>query len=269
MSGFTESIPFANVSLEGFPLRYWFFVVLTLLLTGAMGFGTFTTARLLRMWKPDRNLLLLPAENALRIVLIVGCVLLGWLSGLSPAQLGWSDGGQSWARLAWIGVAWGVGVAGFFFLATRWLVAGTGGRFYSTTLIDAILPRTGRDAVWVAVVMIFVVLLEELLFRSLLLGGLQLIAPTWTLLLLWGVLFGAMHSPQGLWGMAGAGLAGVLFGILFLIYGSLITPVVAHYVANVLQIGLAMRLQNRAALPSIAPAAWRPASLWRGGCTRP
>lgn len=237
--------------------RYGLFVSLTLLLTGAMSVGTFATARLLREWTPDRNLLLLPAENALRLVLIGACVLLGWLSGLSPTQLGWVWGGETGMRLVWTGVLWGVLVALVFALATRWFVAETGGRFYSTTLIDAIVPRTTRAAVLVALAMVPVVLLEELLFRSLLLGGFAVILPTWLLLLGWGILFGAMHSPQGAWGMVGAGLAGVLFGVLFLRSGSLVTPAVAHYVANMVQIGFVMYLRRTATLPSAALIAYR------------
>lgn len=221
-------------------LRYWLFICLTLLFTTLMGVSTFSTARMLQKWVPDRNLLLMPAENLLRVVLIGVCLLLGWLSGLSPMQLGWSWSGVDWMRSVGMGVAWGGLMALFFFLSTRWLIAATGMRFYSSVLVDAILPRTRREFLLVAVVMIAVVTLEELLFRSLLIGGLVVMVPPWVLLVVWGVVFGALHSPQGLWGMVGAGMAGVFFGVLFLSYGSVLTPVVAHYVANMVQIVLAV-----------------------------
>jgi membrane protease YdiL (CAAX protease family) len=59
------------------------------------------------------------------------------------------------------------------------------------------------------------------------------------------VLFGLLHSPQGVWGMAGAALAGILLGLLFLAAGSLLLPCIAHYVANMMQIGVAYRARVR------------------------
>jgi membrane protease YdiL (CAAX protease family) len=227
------------------PPRYWLFVALTLALTIFIGYGTFATARLLQRWTPDRNLLLLPAENVLRLFLVFVCILLGVLSGVGARQLGWQLDAAHWPDQVLAGVVWGVFVAGFFYLATRWLVARTGERFYSSVIVEAIVPRNGSAAVLVALAMIPVVLVEELLFRSLLLGGLIPIAPTWLLLIGLGVLFGVMHSPQGIWGMSGAALAGMLFGGLFLWYGTIVTPIVAHYITNLLQIGMAMRLRNR------------------------
>ena len=43
------------------------------------------------------------------------------------------------------------------------------------------------------------------------------------------------------WGMAGAALAGVILGVLFLLAGSLLLPGIAHYVANMVQVSVAYR----------------------------
>ena len=218
---------------------YWLFVGLTLTLTGFLGYATFSTARLLQSWRPEGNLMLMPGENLLRVGLIGACWLLGRLSGLGSGSLGW--GADGWpVQLGW-GVGIGLGVAFFFVAATRWLVGWTGSRFYSDQIIDLIVPTSKRELVWVAAAFVPAVLLEELLFRSLLLGGLAPILPVGWLLIGFGVIFGLLHSPQGVWGMAGAGLAGMLFGVLFLWQGSLILPVVAHYVANMAQIVVAMK----------------------------
>ncbi|MBX3014330.1 MAG: CPBP family intramembrane metalloprotease [Caldilineaceae bacterium] len=222
-------------------INFWLFTILTGALVLLMSYGTYATAKLLRQWQPDRNLLLLPAENGLRLVLIALCWVLGLLSDASAAQLGWVFPriGQ---QIGW-GIFWGVGLALFFYCSTTWLVARTGQRFYSALIIQAITPQSGRELCLVLLLMGPVVLLEELLFRSLLIGGLSLLYPPVWLVVIWAILFGWLHAPQGLWGMIGAGLAGLLLGGLFVNAGSLLLPFVAHYVANALQLAQAMRLR--------------------------
>ncbi len=220
-------------------INYWLFVAATLTLTAFIGYGTFATARLLRVWRPDHNLLLLPEENMMRLFFILVCLLLGRLSGLPPEQLGWVAPRPVTQALLGAGIGLALGL--FFFLTTRWVIRFTGQRFYSTVIIEYVVPRGGTEAILVTLALIPVVVLEELLFRSLLLGGLAPILPVSGLVVGLGLLFGLLHSPQGLWGMAGASLAGILFGLLFLWQGSLLTPIVAHYLANWVQILLAMR----------------------------
>ena len=87
------------------PVQYVSFVVLTLGLTGIIAFMTYRTGQLLSHWQPDRNLLLLPVENIMRISLIAACVLLGKLSGLAPEQLGWTL--DNWIGACAWGVVWG------------------------------------------------------------------------------------------------------------------------------------------------------------------
>jgi membrane protease YdiL (CAAX protease family) len=218
---------------------YSLFVLLTLVLTGWISYNTYVTAKLLRTWQPESNPLLHPLETLVRLALIAACIGLGLLSGLSPAALGWTlvDG---WRQAAWGAVA-GLLLGAVFLLATRWMVQRTGERFYSPLVLELIVPKDPREFVLTALAMVTVVLLEELLFRSLLIGGLAPIAPAPLLAVLFGVLFGLLHSPQGAWGMAGAGLGGVFLGGLFLLSGSLFVPCMAHYAANMLQLGVAYR----------------------------
>lgn len=224
-------------------IRYTTFLLLTLALTGFIGYGTFATARLLRTWRPERNLLLLPQENALRFLLVFVCIGLGILSGVEPSALGWRW--ENWQVDALLGLGIGLALAFSFYAGTRLLLRLGGGRFYSPSVLEILLPTNRREFWLVLLAFVPAVLLEELLFRSLLIGGLApLIAPL-ALILVGGVAFGLLHSPQGLWGMVGAGLAGVIFGLLFLTTGSLVAPLVAHYVANSVQIGLAMKLSTQ------------------------
>ncbi len=228
-------------------LNYWIFFTLTLVLVTLIGYGTFATARLLRDWQPDRNLLLTPAENLLRIGLIAFALMLGRVSGVGTAQLGWVVT-SLWTHLLW-GIVWGVLLAGFFAWSTRWLLHKGGERYYSSVVIKAITPRNRRELILVLLAMVPVVLLEELLFRSLLIGGFRAVLPVPLLLIGWSILFGLLHSPQGRWGMIGAGLAGLLLGNLFLFSGTLLLPLVAHYVTNSAQVVYAMRLHGQEASP--------------------
>jgi len=220
-------------------LRYWLFVLLTLALTVLLGVATYRTARLLEHWRPDRNLITLPAENMLRLFLIAVCIGLGLLSGLSPQQLGWVF--TNWRAAIGEGIAWGVVMALVFYYATRWVYAASGERFYSPVVLEAVRPRSRRELAAVAAAMAGVVALEELLFRSLLLGGLSPVLPIGALVLVIGVGFGVLHLPQGVWGMAGAGMAGVALGLLWLASGTILAPIVAHYVTNMVQLVQAMR----------------------------
>lgn len=218
--------------------NYWLFVILTLGLTAFIGYGTYATARLLKTWQPDRNLLLMLEENLVRVVILAATIGLGYLSGLEPARLGW-HAPEPLTQL-WIGIGAGLALALLFYGITRQIVRRSGERFYSSVVITHIAPKSNREFFLVLLALIPVVLLEELLFRSLLLGGLSPLLPTEALLIVLGVIFGLLHSPQGSWGMIGAGLGGIVFGLLFLWSGSLLAPVIAHYVANAVQISLVM-----------------------------
>lgn len=219
-------------------VHYAIFLIFTLALTGFLGYATFATARLLRTWRPEENLLLFPQENALRVLLVLVCAGLGLLSGVGPSALGWQW--INWRADAALGLGIGLALAAGFYAATRLLLRLGGGRFYSPSVLEILLPRDAREFWLVLLAFIPAVLVEELLFRSLFIGGLSPLLPPLALVWATGVVFGLLHSPQGVWGMAGAGLAGVIFGLLFVNTGSLVAPLVAHYVANSVQIGLVL-----------------------------
>lgn len=225
------------------PPAYSLFVVLTLVLTAWIAYNTYLTARLLRTWRPDANPLLHPLETVVRLVLIAVCVGLGWLSGLEAQVLGWVFA-DALAQLLWGSLA-GVLLGAAFLHATRWVVRRTGARYYSPLVLDLIVPKSLRELALTALAMIGVVLLEELLFRSLLVGGLSPLLPAPLLVGVFGLLFGLLHSPQGAWGMAGAAAAGIVLGVLFLVAGSVLLPCAAHYLANMVQVGVAFRQRGR------------------------
>ena len=79
-------------------------------------------------------------------------------------------------------------------------------------------------------------------------GAGSLLAPVWLLAVVSALLFGLMHTAQGRVGVLATTGAGLLFGALFVWAGSLVLPLVAHYVANAAQLMVAAR-----ASPTPAP----------------
>lgn len=215
---------------------YLLFVLLTLGLVAFFGHASYRTAALLPHWPSHINPLLHPAEVTSRLLIIVVCVGLGLLSGRGPVALGWQLPTVGlWAQVGG-GLLAGLALAGVYIVTTRWVIAQSQGRYYSPLVVRVIIPRTRRELGGVALAMIGVVVMEELLFRSLLLAGFAPLLPTWLLLGLTGVLFGLMHSPQGPWGMVAIAAGGVLLGIMLVTTGSLLLPAITHYVANLAQI---------------------------------
>ncbi|MEX1020730.1 MAG: CPBP family intramembrane glutamic endopeptidase [Litorilinea sp.] len=232
-------------------LQYTAFVIATLFLASLLGYAAYRSAQLLQHWRPPRNPMLMGAENAMRLFLVIACILLGWASGLDRQTLGWTW--DSAARQALYGLGWGLGLALIFGIATRRLIAHTGRRYYSPLVMELILPKSTAEFGALALAMIPAVLLEELLYRSLLIGGLSPHVSPALLIVGVGLLFGLLHTPQGTWGVLGAGLAGMLFGVLFVWEGSLLLPVVAHYVANMAQIAWVYARPGSATSPTSAP----------------
>jgi membrane protease YdiL (CAAX protease family) len=215
------------------------FLVGLLALIILVAISTVRTGRLLRTWTPPFNPLLSLPENALRLGLIAASVGLGLAFGPGPAALGW-QATYIWRDLV-LGAAFGVAMAGFFALAGQAALRRWGPEVYDDRILRCILPVSRREWSSVALALLPAAALEELLFRSLPLGGLAwLIAPHW---LLWplALFFGLLHWPQGGWGVTGTTLAAIMLSLLFLATGSIWPPLAAHYMMNILQVAVAVR----------------------------
>jgi membrane protease YdiL (CAAX protease family) len=214
-----------------------------LALMALVAISTARTGRLLRTWTPPFNPLLNLLENALRLGLIGTCIVLGYVFGPGPAALGWQT--SHIGRDLVVGVSFGFAMAGVFALLGRAAVRRWGPEVYDDRILRCILPVSRREWLGVALALLPAAALEELLFRSLPLGGLTwLIAPYW---LMWplALFFGLLHWPQGGWGVTGTALAAIIFSLLFLVSGSIWPPLAAHYVMNVLQVAFAVRVGVR------------------------
>ncbi len=218
------------------------FVAGTLALTAFIAWATYRSAQMLRQMQVDFNLLLLPAENLLRVGMVVACLILGGASGLPREQFGWT----SYTPLADLAIGLVVGVLTQVILnvLTDWAISRFGPGIYSPVVILSILPRSQEEWAPVMLALFPAVLVEELLFRSLLLGGLAAAWPVPILLVGTALLFGWMHSPQGWLGMIMTAAVSLLFAALFLWRGSLLPPLAAHYVVNLLQLVIAHRRRD-------------------------
>jgi membrane protease YdiL (CAAX protease family) len=222
-------------------MQLYAFAVGSLILLGLIWWLTYRSGQLLRELEASSpegleslgNLLLSPPENAFRLLLIVACLGLGQVSGLPARRLGWVTTAPV-HDLVW-GLALGIGTSLLLFPLTRWAVSRFGPELYSPLVLRNILPRNRQE--WVLVPLAFApaALLEELLFRSLLLGGFSVFLPPVLLAVAGSALFGLMHLPQGWLGAAMAGLLGLGLCVLFLWRGTLLTPLAAHYAINVAQ----------------------------------
>ena len=96
-------------------------------------------------------------------------------------------------------------------------------------------PATWTERRWWVFVCITAGVCEETLFRGSMLRYLHVIP--WTLnltlaLLISSVIFGFNHLYEGAGGVAGTGIVGFLFGLLFLLTGNLLLPIILHGVID-------------------------------------
>jgi len=212
----------------------WLFAACIGLLMAFVAFTTYRSGQLLRYWTPSGNLLLSWPDNLMRLALVGLCVVLGVTLGPGPMALGWSTANLG-ADLAWgalIGLLMtGVLTGAGWVIERRW-----GAEVASMRLIRCILPIDRREWAGVLLALLPAAALEELLFRSLPLGGLTWLVPPWWLMWPLALFFGLLHWPQGAWGVVGTALAAIILSLLFLATGSIWAVLAAHYVFNVVQV---------------------------------
>lgn len=220
-------------------VMYWPFLASLTVLVAVIAASTVRTGRLLRTWTPPFNLLLSLPENLLRLGLIGVCVGVG--AGLGPGggPLGW--GVTHLVRDLGIGMAVGLALAAGLAPLSWAALRHWGTDIYDDRMLRNIIPASRREWPGVLVALLPAAALEELLFRSLPLGGLGwLISAEW---LLWplALFFGLLHWPQGGLGVAGTTLVAIALSLLFLATGSLWAVLAAHYAMNVAQVVVASK----------------------------
>jgi membrane protease YdiL (CAAX protease family) len=97
--------------------------------------------------------------------------------------------------------------------------------------LEYFFPATQRERHWWVLVCITAGVCEETLFRGFMLHYLHVLPCTLNLtlaLLISSLVFGLNHFYGGVGGVVGSAIAGFLFGLLFLLSGNLLLPVVLH-----------------------------------------
>jgi CAAX protease family protein len=217
----------------------WVFVAGVASLMVLVSYTTVRSGLALRTWTPRSNLLLGGPDNVARVVLVALCLLLGFTVGPGPEALGWSLTATLLGQDLALGVALGLVFAGALNMGGRLAVRRWGPEVVSTKLLQCMLPVNRREWVGVLLALLPAAALEELLFRSLPLGGLAWLVPPWWLLWPLALLFGLLHWPQGSWGVVGTAITAVLLSLLFLATRSIWALLAAHYTMNVFQFVLA------------------------------
>ncbi|WP_321111567.1 CPBP family intramembrane glutamic endopeptidase [Halorussus salinisoli] len=161
-----------------------------------------------------------------------------WLAAVPLGALGVEVGNPWNVGLPAVGVGVGVGVALYLANELSAKAADTADVDYSEDLREALAPDTLRGwAILLAVVLPVIAGFEELLFRAALVGAFSAgfgLSP-WLLAVFSTVAFAIGHGAQGPGGVAVTGLLGFALAVAFVLSGSLLVVVVAHYVVNALE----------------------------------
>ena len=168
---------------------------------------------------------------------VFGCVL---VVAVVLADVPWTavglGAGQVTGGLLLVGVV--LGVTLYAVNEVGGSLADAAGLGRSETLRELMAPTSRRG--WVVLlggVLPIVAVFEELLFRGVLVGALSVgfgVSP-WLLVVASSILFGLGHGAQGRLGVLVTGALGAVLAAAFVLSGSLLVVVVAHYLVNALE----------------------------------
>jgi len=164
-------------------------------------------------------------------LLVVGL----WVASIPSDALGLGAGAVSSSALA-VGVVLGVVLHGVNTVGSR--LSDRFGPGDATALREAMAPDSAAGwAVLLLVVLPLVAGFEELLFRGVLVGAFATgfgVSP-WSLAALSSLAFALGHGAQGRAGIVVTGTLGFVLAVAFVLTGSLVAVVVAHYLVNALE----------------------------------
>ena len=139
----------------------------------------------------------------------------------------------------WIGVALCIAMVGYFLYAWRSVThaSATEKARYAKSFGNLVIfvPHTRRELNNFYAVSITAGIGEEIVYRGFVIWYLGQYMPVWGAVVVSSVAFGLGHSYQGAGGALRTGLAGLVFGALYIVSGSIWLPIVAHALLDVLQ----------------------------------
>lgn len=171
---------------------------------------------------------------------LFGAVLLGaaWLAEIPPAALGVTLGDPSSVGLPAVATGIAVGIALYVGNELAAVVVDALGVDYSEGLRESLAPETlGGWFVLLLGVLPIIAGFEELLFRAALIGAFATgfgLSP-WFLAAFSTAAFAVGHGAQGPGGVAVTGLLGFALAAAYILTGSLLVVIVAHYLVNALE----------------------------------
>lgn len=130
----------------------------------------------------------------------------------------------------WTAILVGAGLA--LTLAFRWAGMALGLR--EAPVLRALIPVTGREKAGFAGVSVAAGVGEELAYRGYVIPLLMPILGSWGAVALSSAVFGVLHAYQGALGVARTAAMGTVLAWGFLESGSLLPPMVAHAVFNII-----------------------------------
>jgi len=99
--------------------------------------------------------------------------------------------------------------------------------------------------IWIFLLAVQAAVTEELIFRGYLLNLLAEVLPVGGAVVLQALLFGFSHFKQGFSGVLQSAIIGLIWGVLVVIYNSLLVAIVAHFVGDWLGISLQYRMWSK------------------------
>jgi len=171
------------------------------------------------------------SQSAFATLLLAGA----WLTEVPPSAFGVTVETVGWAAVA-VGVGTGLALYLANEVAARFATAlGVGS---SEELRELLAPDSaGGWLVLLVVVLPVIAGFEELLFRGALVGAMHAgfgVSP-WLLAAVSSLAFGVAHGAQGGAGVVVTGALGFALAAVFVLSGSLLAVVVAHYLVNALE----------------------------------
>ena len=98
-----------------------------------------------------------------------------------------------------------------------------------------LLPRNKQDLRAFFGLSLTAGIVEEIIYRGFVIWYLGLVMPVWAAIVISSILFGLGHTYQGVGGAIKTGFVGLLFGVFYVLTGSIWLPIVGHILFDALQ----------------------------------